>query len=69
MKLAKAILFLKGKKLKVDVLAGIGALADLAYDGLLEKERQAPLDGDQAAAKAALEEVFPYLKEGSRLGS
>ena len=58
----KAILLLKGKKFDVEQLAGIGALADLAHDGLVKEERLAPLDGNQARAKTALEEVFPFLK-------
>ena len=56
-----AILKLKDKKFDLEVLAGIGALADLAYEGLKKEELLAPLDGNQQKTKDALEVIFPYM--------
>jgi hypothetical protein len=58
---SEAIIKLKGRKFDIEALAAIGALADLAYQGLVAREKQAPLDGQQSRAKVALEEVFPFL--------
>lgn len=59
---SEAIIKLKGKTFDIESLAAIGALADLSHKALVSEEKNAPLDGQQSRAKAALEEVFPYLK-------
>ena len=59
---AEAIRKLKGKDFELDfeVCVAIQAVANLAWEGLLAEEEQAPLGADQFEAKKALQEVFGF---------
>ena len=57
---AEAIRKLLNKSFDIEICVGLRAVAELAWEGLLAEEEQAPLGADQFEAKKALQEVFGF---------
>jgi len=61
---AQAIRKLKGVKVDIEVACGISALAEVAYDALQIMGEEKGIKKPWQETMVALEETFPYLKEG-----